>query len=177
MSESKHKIVLVSPQRRNHSSPQFKVVNKYIRQLLCNQDAIARRQNLYQFYRTFCLSRSRHSFVRVSFPAPNAERTWREEARFAAPSELAMCLRWGLARGLRVSGGNAVRGFISGTCTSNGAKPKSSWTILRPISKPSSHHYSSLFSLQAVSSGVAPSPSPLTVSTHCLVVGLKFVFI
>ena len=49
----------------------------------------------------------------VSFPAPDAERTWREEARFAAPAELAMCLRWGLARVLRVSGGNAVRGFIS----------------------------------------------------------------
>ncbi|KAI0280241.1 hypothetical protein BC826DRAFT_1191647 [Russula brevipes] len=49
----------------------------------------------------------------VSFPAPDAEHTWREEARFAAPAELAMCLRWGLARVLRVSDGNAVRGFIS----------------------------------------------------------------
>ena len=44
----------------------------------------------------------------VSSPAPDAERTWHEEARFAAPAELAMCLRWGLARVLRVSGGNAV---------------------------------------------------------------------
>ncbi len=44
----------------------------------------------------------------VPFPAPDAERTWHEEARFAAPAELAMCLRWGLARILRVSGGNAV---------------------------------------------------------------------
>ena len=44
----------------------------------------------------------------VSFPAPDAEHTWHEEARFAAPAELAMCLRWGLARVLRVSGGNAV---------------------------------------------------------------------
>jgi Domain of unknown function (DUF1708) len=49
----------------------------------------------------------------VSFPAPDAERTWREEARFAAPPELAMCLRWGLSRVLRVSSGNAVRGLIS----------------------------------------------------------------
>ena len=49
----------------------------------------------------------------VSFPAPDAERTWREEARFAAPPELAMFLRWGLARVLRVSSGNAVRGLIS----------------------------------------------------------------
>jgi hypothetical protein len=49
----------------------------------------------------------------VSFPAPDAEYTWREEARFAAPPELAMCLRWGLARVMRVSGGNAVRGLIS----------------------------------------------------------------
>jgi len=49
----------------------------------------------------------------VSFPAPDAEYTWREEARFAEPPELAMCLRWGLARVMRVSGGNAVRGLIS----------------------------------------------------------------
>ena len=48
----------------------------------------------------------------VSFPAPDAERTWHDEARFAAPVELAMCLRWGLARVLRVSGGNAVRGLL-----------------------------------------------------------------
>ncbi|KAN0128116.1 hypothetical protein V8E53_014097 [Lactarius tabidus] len=49
----------------------------------------------------------------VAFPALDAERTWREEARFAAPPELAMCLRWGLARVLRVSGGHAARGLIS----------------------------------------------------------------
>jgi hypothetical protein len=49
----------------------------------------------------------------VSFPAPDAECTWREEARFAAPPELTMCLRWGLARVLRVSGGNAVHGLVS----------------------------------------------------------------
>ncbi|KAI0264839.1 hypothetical protein BC834DRAFT_924457 [Gloeopeniophorella convolvens] len=49
----------------------------------------------------------------VPFAAPDADRTWREEARFAAPPELAMCLRWGLARVLRVSAGNAVRGLIS----------------------------------------------------------------
>jgi hypothetical protein len=30
----------------------------------------------------------------VPFPAPGAERTWHEGARFAAPTELAMCLRW-----------------------------------------------------------------------------------
>jgi hypothetical protein len=44
----------------------------------------------------------------VPFPAPGAERTWHVEARFAAPTELVMCLRWGLAHILRVSGGNAV---------------------------------------------------------------------
>ena len=49
----------------------------------------------------------------VSFPTLDAERTWREEARFAAPPELAMCLRWGLARVLRVSAGHAARGLIS----------------------------------------------------------------
>ena len=49
----------------------------------------------------------------VSFPAPDAEHTWHDEARFAAPAEFAMCLRWGLARVLHVSGGNAVRGLLS----------------------------------------------------------------
>ena len=49
----------------------------------------------------------------VSFPAPDVEYTWGEEVRFAAPSELAMWLRWGLARVLRVSGANAVHGLIS----------------------------------------------------------------
>jgi hypothetical protein len=49
----------------------------------------------------------------VSFPTLDAERIWREEARFAAPPELAMFLRWGLARVLRVSGGHAARGLIS----------------------------------------------------------------
>jgi hypothetical protein len=46
----------------------------------------------------------------VPFPAPDAKYTWREEARFAAPLERAlapMCLLWGLARVLRVSGGNS----------------------------------------------------------------------
>lgn len=42
-----------------------------------------------------------------------AEHRWREEARFAGPHELGMCLRWGLARVVRVVGGQAVRGLIS----------------------------------------------------------------
>jgi len=50
----------------------------------------------------------------VSFLAPDAERTWQKEARSAAPAELAMYLRWGLARVLRVSGGNIVRGLFLG---------------------------------------------------------------
>lgn len=44
----------------------------------------------------------------------DAERAWREEARFAGPHELGMCLRWGLARVVRVSGGSDVRGLIAG---------------------------------------------------------------
>lgn len=42
-----------------------------------------------------------------------AEHRWREEARFAGPHELGMCFRWGLARVVRVVGGQAVRGLIS----------------------------------------------------------------
>ncbi|KAH7920327.1 hypothetical protein BV22DRAFT_1021416 [Leucogyrophana mollusca] len=43
----------------------------------------------------------------------DAERRWREEARFAGPHELGMCIRWGLARVVRVVAGQAVRGLIS----------------------------------------------------------------
>ncbi|KAJ7594334.1 hypothetical protein C8J56DRAFT_926494 [Mycena floridula] len=38
---------------------------------------------------------------------------WREEARFAGPHELGMCLRWGLARVVRVVDGIQMRGLIS----------------------------------------------------------------
>jgi hypothetical protein len=48
-----------------------------------------------------------HHRLPFSFLA-HAERTWREEARFASPAELSMCLCGGLAFVLRVSGGNAV---------------------------------------------------------------------
>jgi hypothetical protein len=41
------------------------------------------------------------------------DRAWREEARFAGPHELGMCLRWGLARVVRVFGGQDVRGLIA----------------------------------------------------------------
>jgi hypothetical protein len=53
-----------------------------------------------------------------SFPAPDAEYTWREGARVAAPPELApMCLHWGLTRVLYLlamsfacqSGGDSIR--------------------------------------------------------------------
>jgi len=33
----------------------------------------------------------------VLFPAPDAKHIWHKEAHFAAPIELAMCPRWGLA--------------------------------------------------------------------------------
>jgi Domain of unknown function (DUF1708) len=42
-----------------------------------------------------------------------AEMRWREEARFAEPHELGMCLRWGLARVVRSVGGHDVRGLIA----------------------------------------------------------------
>jgi hypothetical protein len=45
-------------------------------------------------------------------PTGASEARWREEARFAAPSELAMCLRWGLARVVRVYNGQEVRGLL-----------------------------------------------------------------
>ncbi|KAI6024237.1 hypothetical protein EDC04DRAFT_3143412 [Pisolithus marmoratus] len=42
-----------------------------------------------------------------------AEYRWRQEARFAGAHELGMCIRWGLARVVRVVGGQATRGLIS----------------------------------------------------------------
>ncbi|KAJ6613879.1 hypothetical protein B0H10DRAFT_196553 [Mycena sp. CBHHK59/15] len=42
-----------------------------------------------------------------------AEARWAEEARFAGPHELGMCLRWGLARVVRVEGGREVRGLLN----------------------------------------------------------------
>lgn len=45
--------------------------------------------------------------------SPEAERLWREEARLAGPHELGMCLRWGLARIVRIVGGQEVRGLLS----------------------------------------------------------------
>lgn len=45
--------------------------------------------------------------------AAEAETKWRDEARFAGPYELGMCLRWGLARVVRFVGGHDVRGLIS----------------------------------------------------------------
>jgi len=103
----------------------------------------------------------------VPFPAPNAERTWHDEARFAAPAELAMCLCWGRARILRVSGGNAMRGLLSWDvyvewseaelgeqlfppriCNADSLLQYK--TIWRPTLKHSSHHYSNL-SLQSSS--------------------------
>ncbi|KAF5347772.1 hypothetical protein D9756_010316 [Leucocoprinus leucothites] len=54
------------------------------------------------------------SFLNVcAGPGADVERAWREEARFAGPHELGMCLRWGLARVVRVSGGQDVRGLVS----------------------------------------------------------------
>jgi hypothetical protein len=44
--------------------------------------------------------------------ADEAEVKWREEARFAGPHELGMCLRWGLARVIRSVGGQDVRGLV-----------------------------------------------------------------
>jgi hypothetical protein len=38
---------------------------------------------------------------------------WREEAKFAAPDELGMTLRWGLARIVRIYGGQETRGILA----------------------------------------------------------------
>lgn len=42
-----------------------------------------------------------------------AEHLWREEARFSGPHELGTVLRWGLARVVRIVGGQEVRGLLA----------------------------------------------------------------
>ena len=89
-----------------------------------------------------------HTFV--SFPAPDAERTWHEEARFAAPADLAgflklgpralMCLRWGLAQVLRVSGGNAVRGLLSWDMYVEWSEPELGKRLSPPPSRLHTHN-------------------------------------
>lgn len=51
-----------------------------------------------------------------SRPTEEAERQWRDETRFAGPHELGMFLRWGLARIVRIVGGQEVRGLFSYEC-------------------------------------------------------------
>ncbi|KAG2744852.1 hypothetical protein P692DRAFT_20892839, partial [Suillus brevipes Sb2] len=53
------------------------------------------------------------SFLETWTGGIDAERRWREEARLAGPHELGMCIRWGLARVVRIVGGQAVRGLIA----------------------------------------------------------------
>ncbi|OCH84945.1 hypothetical protein OBBRIDRAFT_891493 [Obba rivulosa] len=54
------------------------------------------------------------AFLRTcSKPSAEADRQWREEAQFAGPHELGMCLRWGLARVVRIIGGQEVRGILA----------------------------------------------------------------
>jgi Meiotically up-regulated protein Msb1/Mug8 domain len=47
------------------------------------------------------------------FPGSASDIKWREEAQFSGPHELAMALRWGLARIVRISQGQETRGIIS----------------------------------------------------------------
>ncbi|KAI0925430.1 hypothetical protein AcW1_002909 [Taiwanofungus camphoratus] len=46
-------------------------------------------------------------------PSSETEHQWREEARLAEPHELGMCLRWGLARVIRIVKGQEVRGLVA----------------------------------------------------------------
>lgn len=53
------------------------------------------------------------AFLRTcSQPSGETEHQWREEARLAGPQELGMCLRWGLARVVRIMKGQEVRGLV-----------------------------------------------------------------
>ncbi|KIP03300.1 hypothetical protein PHLGIDRAFT_94961 [Phlebiopsis gigantea 11061_1 CR5-6] len=49
----------------------------------------------------------------TSHRCQEADKHWREEAALAGPHELGMCLRWGLARIVRIVGGQEVRGLLS----------------------------------------------------------------
>lgn len=54
------------------------------------------------------------AFLRTcSKPSADANHQWHEEARLAGPQALGMCLRWGLARVIRIVKGQEVRGIVS----------------------------------------------------------------
>lgn len=53
------------------------------------------------------------AFLETCTGGADAELRWKEEARLANPHDLGMCIRWGLARVVRVVGGQAVRGLIA----------------------------------------------------------------
>lgn len=53
------------------------------------------------------------AFLETCTGGTDADRRWREEAKLAGSHELGMCIRWGLARVVRVVGRQAVRGLIA----------------------------------------------------------------
>jgi hypothetical protein len=84
------------------------------------------------------------AFLETCTGGIDAEHRWREEARLAGPHELGMCIRWGLARVIRVVGGQAVRGLLLGTIIQSSETLKQYRTTPRNTSPPSSHLFPQL---------------------------------
>ncbi|KAG8824394.1 hypothetical protein FRC17_009122 [Serendipita sp. 399] len=99
-----------------------------------------------------------------------SETRWREEAAFAGPHELAMLLRWGLARIVRLERGVEVRGFLDWESyvlwrqeeQANGYHPAHCARFVHSLDNPVRTLFNSLFHLltrftsNATSSGLTP---------------------
>ncbi|KAF4583846.1 hypothetical protein EYR40_002341 [Pleurotus pulmonarius] len=109
----------------------------------------------------------------VSFD--KADKRWREEARFAGPHDLGMCLRWGLARVMRIQGGQEVRGLLpwdmyrqfKETEAASGYSPSHFSTILDDLIPPLRSVILTTFSLltRLTANSTSSGHTPPTLST------------
>ncbi|KAF4588102.1 hypothetical protein EYR38_010067 [Pleurotus pulmonarius] len=108
-------------------------------------------------------------------PFDKADKRWREEARFAGPHDLGMCLRWGLARVMRIQGGQEVRGLLpwdmyrqfKETEAASGYSPSHFSTILDDLIPPLRSVILTTFSLltRLTANSTSSGHTPPTLST------------
>ncbi|KAF9495534.1 hypothetical protein BDN71DRAFT_1506671 [Pleurotus eryngii] len=108
-------------------------------------------------------------------PLGKADKRWREEARFAGPHDLGMCLRWGLARAMRIQGGQEVRGLLpwdmyrqfKETEAATGYSPSHFSTILDDLIPPLRSVILTIFSLltRLTANSASSGHTPPTLST------------
>ncbi|KAG8874786.1 hypothetical protein FS842_000515 [Serendipita sp. 407] len=106
----------------------------------------------------------------------STETRWREEAAFAGPQELAMLLRWGLARIVRLERGVEVRGFLDWESyvlwrqeeQANGYHPTHCARFIHSLENPVRTLFNSLFHLftRFASNATSSGLTPIQLSTY-----------